>query len=88
MWQTVTAVVIVALAAAWVGRRLYRSLRGRGPACCGGDAPDSGGPCAGCAPAPPQNLESLAPPQGRPHCQTNPRTGGGQGPAKPDADES
>lgn len=87
MWQTVIAVVIVAAAAAWVGRRFYRSLRGRGPACCGGDAP-SGGSCAGCGPTPPQALETLAKPEACPHCQPQSPAGPGQTPpAGPPKDE-
>lgn len=81
MWQTVITVLIVTVAAAWVGRRFYRSLRGRGPTCCG-DAP-GGGSCAGCGPAPPQGLDTLAPPQACPHCQTQPVAG--EGPATPPA---
>ena len=67
MWQGLIAMVIVALAAAWLGRRLYRSLRGREAACCGGEAdPDQG--CLGCVKAPPQSLEELTAPQACLHC--------------------
>ncbi|MFH1058238.1 MAG: FeoB-associated Cys-rich membrane protein [Pseudomonadota bacterium] len=85
MWQTVITVAVVVAAAAWVGRRIYRSLRGRGPACCGGDSSSS---CAGCATAAPQSLDSLAVTPACPHCPPNPSPGGGKPPAQTEADQS
>lgn len=83
MWQTVITILVVAAAAAWVGRRIYRSLSGRGPACCGGD---SGCSCS--APRQPQGLDSLAAPPACPHCPPNPSPGGEKPPAQTEADQS
>ncbi|MCA1906590.1 MAG: hypothetical protein LDL11_08380 [Desulfarculus sp.] len=68
MWQTVLAVVIVAVAAYFVGRRFWWGVSGQGPAC--GCGPDKTGGCSTCARPQRLTLEDLTPPPGEscPHC--------------------
>lgn len=66
MWQTVIVVVIVAAAALWYGLRLWRTLSGKAPACCCGDAAGQGGGCdCGSCPSTPEQTPASRP---CPHC--------------------
>jgi|GEM_PF-5561548 hypothetical protein len=68
MWQTVMVVVIVAAAAFFVGRRFWRGVSGRGPAC--GCGPNGAGDCSTCGQTQHLTLKDLTPPPGGtcPHC--------------------
>ncbi len=85
MWQTVVVVAIVALAAYLVGRRFWRGLTGKGPACCGG--PDQAGGCTACVQPQRLTLADLTPPppgEACPHCPP----AGPQDQAGPESEEA
>ena len=48
MWQTIIVILIVAVAAGFVIRRLARQLSGKNAPCCGGEGSQSAS-CSGCA---------------------------------------
>ncbi len=74
MWQTVIVVVIVAAAAYLVGRRFWRSVSGRGPACgCGPNGADG---CSTCGQTQRLTLEDLTPPPGGSCTQCPPEAAG------------
>lgn len=60
MWQTAIVGLLVAAAAAWVGRGLWRGLSGRGQACgCGEGQAQEACDCCAQASREPQGLEEL-----------------------------